>query len=277
MKISQDIKQRLKQAQNICVFSGAGMSAESGILTFRDGLQGLWAKYNPIDVASPEAFKVNPQLVWDFYVNRAEAVRRASPNAGHNAIAQLGSIVQVTVVTQNVDGLHQQAGCQFVHELHGNLFKLMPFIDEVEAFAEGHNPTICPACDGYAWGDDGDPYAGMEDFEAIQLVAGPVPHCPSCGALLRPAVVWFGEMLDPQVLSEAIGVVDACDTLICIGSSLEVEPAASLPFRALERGALVIEVKPQPVLTNIAHLSLAGSASTVLPELLKEVWGITSK
>ena len=274
MMIPDPVRQRLKEAKNIVVFTGAGVSSESGITTFRDGLQGLWAKYNPIDVASPEAFKANPQLVWDFYCDRANAVRAAVPNAGHYAIAQLAAAVQkLTVITQNVDGLHQKAGSQDVLELHGNIFRLKPFDDEDAAFADGRSPIICPVCNGYADPDKGDPYASREDFEAIQLVAGPVPKCPGCESLLRPDVVWFGEMLDPNILASAMAAVDHCDALIVVGTSLEVEPAASLPYRAAGRGALVIEVNPHPALSEVAHVSLAGTAGSVVPELLNQARG----
>ena len=272
--LPDSVIKRLRQAESIAVFTGAGVSAESGITTFRDGLKGLWAKFNPIDVASPAAFKANPQLVWDFYVDRADAVRKAVPNAGHRAIAQLATIKKVTVITQNVDGLHQRAGSQGILELHGNLFRLKPFQDEEAAFADGRSPIICPVCDGYAAPEEVDPYTTREDFQAIELLSGEVPRCPGCAALLRPDVTWFGEMLDPQVLSGAIEAVDTCDVMICIGSSLEVEPAASMPFHAIAQGALVVEVNLQPVLTNIAHLCLAGSASTILPALLRDVWGV---
>ena len=265
---------RLKEAENIAVFTGAGVSAESGITTFRDGLQGLWAKYEPMQVASPEAFKANPQLVWNFYCDRADAVRRALPNAAHRAIAQLASAVKtVSVITQNVDGLHQVAGSRGVLELHGNLFKLKPFIDEDEAFADGRSPIICPVCDGYAAPEEVDPYTTREDFRAIELVEGPVPHCPGCGALLRPDVTWFGEMLNPVTLNNSVMAVEACDILICVGASLEVHPAASLPYLAIEHGAVVIEINPKPVLGNIAHVTLSGSAGTIIPLLLREVWG----
>ena len=275
MMIQNAVIERLRQAQSIVVFTGAGMSAECGIRTFRDGLQGLWAKYDPTQVASPEAFRSNPQLVWDFYVSRAETVRKAQPNAGHLAIAKLAATVQkLTVITQNVDGLHQMAGSHGVLELHGNIFRLKPFDDEDAAFADGRSPIICPVCNGYADPDKGDPYSSKEDFEAIQLVAGPVPKCPGCENLLRPDVVWFGERLDPNILASAIAAVDDCDALIVVGTSLEVAPASMLPYRALERGALLIEVNPHPALQEVAHASLAGLAGEVLPELLKMVWGI---
>ena len=273
MKIPDAVTERLRQAQNIVVFTGAGMSAECGIRTFRDGLQGLWAKYDPLEVASSEAFKSNPQLVWNFYCDRSNAVRGAVPNAGHYAIAQLAAAVQkLTVITQNVDGLHQKAGSQEVLELHGNIFRLKPFDDEEAAFADGRSPIICPVCNGYADPDKGDPYSSREDFEAIQLVAGPVPRCPGCESLLRPDVVWFGEMLDPNILACAIAAVDHCDALICVGSSLAVEPAASLPYLALEHGAVVIEVNSCPTpLSEVAHASLIGAAGVVLPGLLQAV------
>ena len=273
--ITDSVRQRLRKAENVVVFTGAGISAESGITTFRDGLQGLWAKYNPAQVASPGAFSSNPQLVWDFYVSRADTVRKALPNRGHRAITLLADAVKkLTVITQNVDGLHQRTGSQEVLELHGNLFRLKSFVDEDTAFANGKEPIICHCCNGYADPTIGDPYAIKEDFEAIQLVAGPVPRCPGCETLLRPDVVWFSEMLNHQILSDAINAVDACDLMICIGSSLEVEPAASLPYRALERGAILIEVNTHPALSGVAHASLVGAAGTVLPVLLMEVWGI---
>ena len=262
---------RLRQAQNVVVFTGAGVSAESGIQTFRTGSDGLWEGVDPMTVATPSAFKSNPQRVWDFYVARAEVVRNANPNPAHVAIAKLAELVQTTLITQNVDGLHQRAGSKYVIELHGHLLKLKPFIDESAAFGGDFDPVICPICDGYANPDLLDPYA--DDLQGIELVAGDVPICPCCGSLLRPAVVWFQEPLDPTVLSEAIAAVDRCDALICVGSSLQVEPAASMPYLALERGAVVIEVNPTPTpLSAMASASLVGPAAEVLPQLLREVW-----
>lgn len=251
------------------------MSAESGIPTFRDPFEGLWAKYDPQDVATPQAFRRDPQFVWDWHVQLAETVRKGKPNAGHLAVAKLQHCVgSVTVITQNVDNLHQAAGSREVTELHGNLFRLKPFVDEEAVFAGGRSPVICAACDGYAESEHCDPYAGAEDFEGIELKAGPVPRCPGCGALLRPDVVWFGEMLDPQVLMNAMRTASECDGMICIGSSLEVEPAASLPFHALERGAAVIEINPLPTgLSDLADAFLAGRSAEVLPRLVEFVWG----
>ena len=234
MMLTDTVFIRLKQAEHVLIFTGAGVSAESGIKTFRDHSTGLWEGVDPMQVATPEAFAENPQRVWDFYVARAETVRKAAPNAAHLAIAQLSAAVKrLTLVTQNVDGLHQKAGSKAVLELHGNIFKLKPFDNEEAAFADGGSPVICHVCDGYADPDDICDYASREDFDAIQLVARPVPKCPGCASLLRPSVTWFGERLDPQILSDAIAAVEQCDCLLCIGSSLAVEPASTLPRRAL--------------------------------------------
>ena len=273
--IDPAIADKLRTCRKLVVFTGAGMSAESGIPTFRDAQTGLWAKFNPQEVASSEAFRNNPQLVWDWYVHRAEFVRQAEPNAGHVTVARLQELVpEVTVITQNIDDLHQKAGCRNVLELHGSLFRLKAFVDSDEMFAGDSSPVICHVCNGYAVHEHCDPYATKEDLAAIELRAGSVPHCPCCGALLRPDIVWFGEPLDPDILEESWLVAETCDALICIGSSLEVEPAASIPWRAQRRGALVIEVNPVPTtLSQVADASLIGGAARILPELLGQVWG----
>ncbi|MBM4199834.1 MAG: NAD-dependent deacylase [Gammaproteobacteria bacterium] len=267
--------QRLRQARHIAVFTGAGISAESGIPTFRERFTGLWAQTDPQEVATPEAFRANPQRVWDWHVHLGEAVRRAAPNPGHQAIANLQRVVEkVTVITQNIDNLHNAAGSRDVLELHGNLFRLAPFVDEDALFTENHSPLICHVCGGYALRDDCDPYAGREDLDLLRLEPGPVPRCPACEALLRPDIVWFGEALDPYVLGSAFEAADACDALICVGSSLEVEPAASIPYRAIRRGAAVIEVNPTlTALSERADVGIRGMAAEVLPKLIEEVWG----
>lgn len=267
------VKRRLLDARRVCVFTGAGMSAESGIPTFRDRGEGLWAKYDPMVVATPMAFMANPQFVWDWHVQLANTVRAASPNPGHMAIAALQDIVKaVTVITQNIDNLHQGAGSKNVLELHGNLFRLKSFVDEEAIFAAELSPTICHVCDGYAL-EYLDPYVSKEDMGKIELVEGPVPLCPGCASRLRPDVVWFGELLEPDILESAFNAVDQCDALICIGSSLEVEPAASLPYRALERGAVVIEINPTHTeLSASVDAFLQGPAGELLPALLREVW-----
>jgi NAD-dependent deacetylase len=260
----------LRTIREVVVFTGAGMSAESGIPTFRDRMTGLWAHADPMEIASPEAFRAHPQRVWDWHVHLATRVRSALPNAGHRAIAALEIRgIKVTVITQNIDNLHQQAGSQKVIELHGNLLRLKSFVDEEAAFAMEQPPVICHVCDGYAAWDDCDPYADRSDFEEIELCNGPVPHCPCCGALLRPDIVWFGEPLNPEAIQAAWDAVDSCKLLITVGASLEVQPAANLPWRALEIGARVIEVNPSPTdFASHCHGSIAASSATALPELL---------
>lgn len=266
---------RLRASRHLVVFTGAGISAESGIPTFRDAQTGLWAKFNPAEVASADAFRAHPQLVWDWYVHRADFVRRARPNAGHDSVARFQQYLpEVTVITQNIDGLHQQAGSRDVLELHGSLYRLKAFVDPDELFAGDRSPVICPVCDGYALHEHCDPYATKEDLAAIALKAGPVPGCPCCGALLRPDIVWFGEPLDIDILEGAMRAADHCDVLICIGSSLEVFPAAEIPFRAARAGAPVIEINPEPTgLSSMADAFLQGKAAEVLPQLLEAIWG----
>jgi NAD-dependent deacetylase len=272
--IPDPLRQHLRSCQNIVVFTGAGMSAESGIPTFRDRFEGLWAHYDPQEVATPQAFRANPQLVWDWHVYLAEKIRQATPNAGHEAVARLGGRVpNLTVITQNIDNLHQLAGSPNVLELHGNLFRLKAFVDSDDLFAGDHSPIICHLCDGYAVAEECDPYAGPEDLAAIALKAGSVPRCPGCGALLRPDIVWFGEPLDINVLEGAMRAADTCDALICIGSSLEVQPAASIPVRAKWNGATIIEINPEATaLSYQADVFLRGKAAEVLPQLVQSVW-----
>ncbi len=273
--IAPELQERLRAVKHCVVFTGAGMSAESGIPTFRDRAQGLWAKVDPAEVATPYAFRKNPQFVWDWHVHLADAVRRARPNDGHAAVARLQQFIpRVTVITQNIDNLHQAAGSRNVIELHGNLMRLKAFVDVDELFNGDASPLICRLCNGYAVSDELDRYAGPEDLAAIELKAGSVPRCPACGALLRPDVVWFGEPLHPGMLEDAFLAAETCDALICIGTSLEVEPAASLPWRAINRGALVIEVNPVPTpLSLAANARLAGGAGEVLPHFVSSVWG----
>ena len=272
--IPDSLRRHLRTCRNIVVFTGAGISAESGIPTFRARFEGLWAKYDPQDVATPQAFRANPQIVWDWHVHLADTIRRAAPNAGHAAVARLADFVpRLTVITQNIDNLHQAAGSRGVLELHGNLFRMKAFVDTDEIFAGNRSPIICPVCDGYALDEECDPNVGREDRAAIELRPGPVPRCPGCRALLRPDLVWFGEPLAVDVLDAAWAATDACALLICIGSSLEVQPAASLPWHAKSRGARVVEINPSPTeLSDKADHFLQGSAAKLLPELIEYVW-----
>jgi len=228
------------QARHVCVLTGAGISAESGIPTFREAQTGLWEKYDPLDLATPEAFLENPGLVWKWYRWRRELVARAEPNPGHRALAELARIVpRLTLVTQNVDGLHQRAGSRDVIEFHGNLF-----VDQ--CFAEG----CVVDCD--------------HDVEA--------PTCPGCGSPVRPGVVWFGEAIPEQALTDSCAAAADCDVFLSIGTSSLVFPAAGLADIARETDAVVIEVNPNPtgMSAGFDH-AIAGNAGDVLPTLVAEV------
>jgi NAD-dependent deacetylase len=215
-------------------------SAESGIPTFRAAQTGLWARYNPEELATPQAFQRNPKLVWEWYAWRRELVGRAKPNAGHLALAELEQRVpHFTLITQNVDGLHQQAGSRSVIELHGNISR-----------------TICSR-----------ERKVVESWSATEEVP---PRCPDCQSHLRPDVVWFGETLPPQALSAAFKAATQCDLLMSIGTSSLVQPAASLPMSALERGAVVVEINPDTTpLTSQVTYALQGPAGQILPKILE--------
>lgn len=242
-QIPVDLSQALRQACHVVVLTGAGISAESGVPTFRDALTGLWAQYNPEELATSQAFLSNPELVWQWYAWRRELVSKVQPNAGHLALVEWARhIPRLTLITQNVDGLHQRAGTQSVIELHGNLA-------QAKCFDEG---TI------------------VEEWDETEKAP---PPCPHCGGLLRPDVVWFGEALPEQAFKEAAMAAFACDVFLSIGTSGLVEPAASLPLIALRRGARVVLVNPEetPLLNEKVDF-LRGSASAVLPALGREVW-----
>lgn len=242
--IPAELVTRLRAARRVAVLTGAGISAESGVPTFREAQTGLWARYNPEELATPEAFRRNPRLVWEWYAWRQERVRQAEPNPGHLALADLERrIAEFTLITQNVDGLHRRAGSQQVLELHGNLFRVKCF-------------------------DEDRPVDNWPDSEDIP------PLCPRCGALLRPDVVWFGEILPASVLRAAEQAAANAEVFFSIGTSALVYPAADLPFTALGAGAMVVEVNPQPTpLSPHVTYSLHGPAGAVLPKLVARVWG----
>jgi len=243
MEFSPDLIRRLRAAQHIAVLTGAGVSAESGIPTFRDAQVGLWAQYRPEDLATPKAFERNPKLVWDWYMWRGEIVRGAQPNPGHYALADMQQHVsQLTLITQNVDGFHQLAGSTDVIELHGNIMRIK---------CSRENTVI-------------DQWAATDETP---------PRCPRCGVYLRPDVVWFGEMLPPAALEAAAQAANTCDIFFSIGTSGLVEPAASLARVALQRGAAVVEVNPTITpLTSRATFVLQGASGEILPALIKAVW-----
>jgi len=236
---------RLQAARRVAVLTGAGISAESGVPTFREAQTGLWARYNPEELATPEAFRRDPRLVWEWYAWRQERVRRAEPNPGHYALVKMErQIAEFTLITQNVDGLHRRAGSHQVLELHGNLFRAKCFNEDrlVEGWPES------------------------DDIP---------PRCPHCGGLLRPDVVWFGEMLPAGILRAAEQAAASAEVFLSIGTSSLVYPAADLPFAALRAGATVVEINPQPTpLSSQVTFSLNGPAGVVLPALVAQTWEI---
>ena len=243
-RIPESLVVTLRGAWSVAVLTGSGISAESGVPTFRDVQTGLWARYNPEELATPEAFERGPRLVWEWYSWRRELVEKATPNPGHEALATLeGLVPKLSLVTQNVDGLHQSSGSQNVRELHGNIMRSRCSVEGV--IVEPH-----------------------EDDEGIP------PSCPSCGAFLRPDVVWFGEALPDEVLEEAFEAARNCEVFFSIGTSGLVQPAASLAFEAMRTGAIVVEVNPKDTpLTRHAEYALRGRAGEILPELLRVAYG----
>lgn len=240
VEIPDRLVEKLRNARHIAVLTGAGISAESGVPTFREAQTGLWAQYDPQELATPQAFRRNPRLVWEWYAWRRELVNQAEPNPGHRALVALAKLVpQLTLITQNVDGLHQRAGSQNVVCLHGNIM-------ETKCFDHDH------------------PINQWSTTEAIP------PICPTCGSLLRPNVVWFGESLPMMALNTAVSAAVSCDLFLAIGTSALVHPAASLPLRAVEHGATLVEINPQATpLTRWATFTLNGPAGEVLPALLE--------
>ena len=228
----------LRQAGRVVFLTGSGVSAESGVPTFRDALTGLWARFQPAELATPEAFQRDPQLVWDWYRERRRQVAAVAPNPAHHAIAALEArLPETLLVTQNVDGLHQRAGSADAVEFHGNLFT-----------------NRCRAC-GHA--------APQADPE----LAAP-PACPHCGELMGPGVVWFGEAIPAQALERAWHGASEADVLLAIGTSGLVTPAAALPEVARQGGALVVEVNLQSTpLSAQADFVVTGPAALTLPAL----------
>ena len=234
----------LRGSKKTVVLTGAGISAESGIPTFR-GEDGLWNRFRAEDLATLEAFREDAALVWGWYDWRRGLMSKVEPNPAHKVLALWERrLPGLSIVTQNIDGLHQKAGSKSVVELHGNIWRVRCTKERtVSANTEPH----------------------LEEIP---------PRCPSCGALLRPDVVWFGEPLERAVLEEAVRLSATCEVMVVVGTSALVHPAASLPMAALERGARLIEINPDSTpLTRLAHLSLRGKAGAVLP-LVQDRLGI---
>lgn len=230
----------LRDARHVCVLTGAGVSAESGVPTFREAQDGLWSHYDPQELATPEAFLADPKLVWRWYRWRRELVADAQPNPGHLAIAQLDkSVPRLSLVTQNVDNLHQRAGSKDVVEFHGNIFE-----------------DRCYA--------DGTTHVGDDSLD--------VPTCPDCGGHLRPGVVWFGEAIPEEALNESCAAAVDCDVFLSVGTSSVVYPAAGLAELAKDNGALVVEINPEPTRGAASFdFAIAEKSGVVLPELLESL------
>lgn len=234
----------LRKAERVAVLTGAGVSQESGLRTFRDAQTGLWSQYKPDDLASPEAFARDPKLVWDWYAWRREAIKGVRPNPGHDALVDMAHHISgFNLITQNVDGLHRMAGSPQVIELHGNIQRVK-----------------CSSCG--------------QRIEAWDEADGDVPRCESCGGLLRPDVVWFGESLPRAELESAVEAARGCQIFFSIGTSGLVQPAASLAYAARNRGAVVVEVNAESTpLTPKVDYPLQGKSGEILPALVQAVWG----
>ncbi len=237
----------LRRAKLITVLTGAGASKESGVPTFRDALEGLWARFDPTQLATRAAFKADPKLVWDFYEYRREIMRPAQPNPGHRALADLERrFPALTIITQNVDDLHEQAGSQHIIRLHGRIAANKCFAD----------------CQG-----------SPTPVDVSQLTwdhaSGP-PACPHCGSPVRPDVVWFGEMLPAEALARAADALHQTDLMLVVGTSGLVSPAADMPAVARRAGATLVEINPDETpISAIAHLCLRGPSGEVLPRLVE--------
>lgn len=243
MNFSNNLKAAFDPSHKIVVLTGAGISAESGVPTFR-GEDGLWKQYRAEELATPAAFQANPKLVWEWYDWRRGIIGKAEPNPGHKAIAEMEQIFpHFFLITQNVDGLHRRAGNTRLIEIHGNLWQL-------RCVREGRV---------------------REDYRY------PLPEIPptcECGAMLRPHVVWFGESLDEEDLSQAFGLIEECDLLLVVGTSAVVQPVASFPLMAKRRGGMVVEVNMDPTpISSLVDESFQGKAGEVLPALLEEIRG----
>lgn len=232
----QQAAMSLVQSQCVVAFTGAGVSAESGVPTFR-GSGGLWEGFDPQEVATPQGFAENPKKVWKFYNERRKQAKSVHPNPAHESLAKFedGS-ENFIIITQNIDGLHQRAGSKNVVELHGSLYKVK-----------------CTDCSYH--GDSGDDYKDE-------------PRCPECGNMLRPAIVWFYESLPAEEFSIAEEASRNCDLMLSIGTSSIVQPAASLIWQGKANGATIIEINPEPTAaSDIADIRIRSAAGEVLPEI----------
>ncbi len=242
--IPAELATALRNARYVTALTGAGISAESGVPTFRDAQTGIWAQFDPLELATPSAFARNPKRVWDWYAMRREMVARAEPNPGHLALAAIERRTpRFLLATQNVDGLHARAGSTRMVELHGNISRVKCSRD--------HGVVT-------RWDEP------LDDLP---------PRCPRCGAFLRPDVVWFEEMLPESALLAAEEAARHCDLMLVVGTSAEIYPAAALPETAQRAGALVVEVNPDATsLSAVADHVIRAPSGRALPALVSAAW-----
>lgn len=250
VEMIEQVRAWLRPAQHIAMLTGAGVSAESGVPTFRDAQTGMWARFRPEDLATEDAFRRDPQRVWGWYAERRENLRDVQPNDGHRVVAdfQQRHPGRLTLITQNVDGLHQKAGSTGVLALHGNIFEDQ-WLDRCE-LARRAQDACC----------------------VEQAEPGNPPRCAQCGNLARPAVVWFGEMLPAAAMAAAERAAARCEVMLVVGTAGAVYPAAGLAHQAREAGAKVVIVNPRASeLDDVAHVLLPGTSVQVLPRLLQDL------
>ncbi len=233
---------RFAESRHIVCFTGAGISAESNIPTFR-GNEGIWSKFKPEELANFDAFMKNPRLVWEWYAARKKIIHDSAPNPGHYALVELERLVpRVTIVTQNIDNLHRRAGSSVIHELHGNIER-----------------NYCIAC-------------GETCTDEIMQSGELPPKCSSCGGLIRPDVVWFGEFLPQDAWNASEDAARYCDVCLSLGTSGVVYPAASIPRVAKESGAYLVEINPEPTpISECSDVTIIGRSGIVLPELIRSL------
>lgn len=238
MENTETLAEWIRNADAVCVLTGAGISAESGVPTFRDAQEGLWARYEPQELASPEAFARQPETVWQWYRWRRKLIREAEPNPGHRALAELARRHPgLSLVTQNVDGLHQAAGHPDVIEFHGNIHR-----------------NVC--------------HRERKPVEVDDTGDSP-PPCPDCHAPVRPDVVWFGEAIPREALERAMAAARACELFLSVGTSATVHPAAGLADVARGAGARVVEINPDATpLSDAVDLGIRAPAGEALPEVI---------
>lgn len=238
MPVPQGAIEAISDAAEVCVLTGAGASADSGVPTFRDAQTGIWAKFEPTELATPEAFQRNPELVWGWYSWRREQLEKVEPNAGHRALVSLArKVPSMSLITQNVDGLHQRAGSSEVIEYHGNIFS---------------NRCFGSDC----------------DIGAVRI-GKQLPSCPHCGSFIRPGVVWFGEAIPGSALESSAAAAQRCDVFLSVGTSAIVWPAAGLAETARQNGAKIIEVNPDTTaLSPHCDYAIAARSAEILPAIV---------